>query len=102
MSEVFICPLPQIWNEIHQNLTVALENNFSESIPKPPIPLILNGWTFSSDQDKSSRWKETLNWAEKYGFIDLIPKFSKTESYFGNPSDTYNYGDDLVSELFED
>jgi len=101
MREEFVCPLPQIWNEIYQKLIVARDNAENVSIPKPPVPLILNGWTFSSDKEKSVRWKETVEWAETYGFSNLISELKKSERYFGNPSDTSNYGDDFVSDFID-
>ncbi len=98
MAEKFICPLPQVWNEIYQKLVLACDEAKSASISKPPVPLILNGWTFSSDKEKSIRWKETVEWAKTYGFQNLISKLNESESYFGNPDDTFNYGNDFVSD----
>jgi hypothetical protein len=43
--------------------------------------LILNGWVFSSDADKERRWKETVEWAKKYGFYDEIPELKEYEQY---------------------
>ena len=50
--------------------------------PEPPIPLILDGWWFSSDVDKQQRWKMTLSWAEERGLSNLIPQFTADEQYF--------------------
>lgn len=48
----FVCPNPQIWNEIYSKLTEFYKENHEKIKTPPPIPLILNGWVFSSDLDK--------------------------------------------------
>ena len=90
----FVCPLPQIWNEIHQNLILAYKKENLTS--KPPIPLILNGWMFSSEKEKFLRWKETFEWVSKNGLSNLLPDLNESQSYFGSPNDTFNYGNDFV------
>ncbi|HMS42795.1 MAG TPA: hypothetical protein PKE69_21375 [Pyrinomonadaceae bacterium] len=102
MSKEFICPIPKVWNEIHQKLVKAVESEKNAQLPKPPTPLILNGWIFSSDKEKSLRWKETINWAKQYGFESLILKLEPDEIYFGNPEDTFNSGDHWVSEVLKE
>jgi hypothetical protein len=57
-----ICPHPIQWNAIYERLMKVAEER--PDLPKPPIPLILNGWVFSSDAEKSARWSETVKWAE--------------------------------------
>lgn len=49
---------------------------------EPPIPLILSGWQFSSDQDKQQRWQATLQWASERDLSNLIPEFKPDELYF--------------------
>ena len=89
--------MPQIWSEIHQELVlVCAKEHISLN---PPTPLILNGWMFSSDREKLFRWKETIEWAEKNGLSNLIPNLTDSQSFFGNPNNTFNYGDDFVAEL---
>ena len=83
MKDKPICPQPKVWHAIHTALLEAWRTKKDESIPKPPVPLILNGWVFSSDIEKEVRWKETISWATQYGFTNLIPKLTEEESYFG-------------------
>ncbi|MEQ1858463.1 MAG: hypothetical protein ABMA13_00850 [Chthoniobacteraceae bacterium] len=45
------------------------------------MPLILNGWGYSSDRDKEERWQHTLKWAEERGLMDLIPKLKDDDFY---------------------
>ena len=49
------------WNDVYQALLQVWEQR--QDLAKPPTPLILNGWVFSSDIEKMNRWEETLAWA---------------------------------------
>lgn len=88
MGEEFICPIAWKWNEIYLILVEARQKKLREvlmrreklDIPTPPIPLILAAWD-APDSDKRERWQKTIQWAEMYNFADLIPKFTKEESY---------------------
>jgi len=82
MSDNFLCPKPQKWNEIYQKLRVARDTSKESTIPQPPIPLILAGWWASTNKDKHERWAQTLEWAKRYGFSELIPVLSADDSYF--------------------
>ncbi len=53
-----ICPNPIPWNAVYQQLIHVGEAR--PDLPKPPVPLILNGWVFSNDGEKMERWQETL------------------------------------------
>ncbi len=64
-----ICPNPIPWNALHEQLLGVAERR--PDLPKPPTPLILNGWVFSSDAEKEARWAETLKWAEIAGCSNL-------------------------------
>lgn len=79
----FISPIPKIWHEIHQNLEIYWKNEFDSKGDKPPIPLILAGWNFSSDFEKSERWKSTLKWAEERNCKHLIKDLGDDEKYHG-------------------
>ena len=65
------------------NIKKELEHIDNRNIPAPPKPLILNGWVFSSDQEKRIRWHETLEWINKYMDNDVIGIISEDEKYFG-------------------
>jgi len=67
---VNICPNPRRWHEIHERLlVVCAERNIAQL---PPKPLILNGWAYTNDLEKSDRWAETVNWAKKHGLADMV------------------------------
>jgi hypothetical protein len=76
----FICPLPQTWNEIYQALLRACESSGAK-VAHPPVPLILNGWVFSSDWEKKLRWDETIKWAKENGLTHLIPVLTEEDKY---------------------
>ena len=75
------CPVPMVWNEIYRGLLTARERSGDPSIPKPPVPLILNGWVFSSDSEKFLRWQQTVAWAERHGFSEQIPRLPDDQLY---------------------
>lgn len=80
----YVCPIAQDWNKI----CCLLEKEYRAThIQEPelrgldywnhiglPIPLILNGWVFSSDFEKRVRWQETIIWAEKNSLLWVIEK----------------------------
>ena len=71
MKKEFICPMPIKWNEIYEILLEIREQSANKDIPKPPVPLILGAWQ-EPHILKIIRWKETLEWAKKYGFSNAI------------------------------
>ena len=75
-----ICPQPPVWNSIYQNLCKFHAKNCPTD-PPPPVPLILAGWAFSTDEEKATRWQDTLNWAKTHGALDLIPELSESDFY---------------------
>ncbi len=65
-----ICPHPNRWHEIYKALQAACtERRISN---EPPVPLILNGWIMSSDEEKAERWIATEQWARNYGLAKLL------------------------------
>lgn len=76
----FICPQPLVWDSIHRTLREAWEAGGKKGNP-PPVPLILNGWVFTSDLDKQRRWQETLAWANEHSLAHLIPELAEGERY---------------------
>ena len=66
-----VCPEPLLWYEIHQRLLKAAPGEVTR-IPKPPQPLILSGWWASTNLQKLIRWRETVEWAERWRFTHLI------------------------------
>jgi hypothetical protein len=62
-----ICPNPPEWAKLHAAALAAVTDG--GTFPKP---LILAGWTFSSDGEKRQRWAETLEWLKERGLEHLI------------------------------
>ena len=74
-----ICPLPKVWHVIHQELEALAKTKGAQ---KPPAPLILGGWNFSSDAEKNSRWKETVKWMKAHGAEQLLAKIRDEDFYY--------------------
>lgn len=60
-----VCPEPSEWHRVHQELLA--EAGDLNTADAPPIPLILGGWAFSTGHQKIERWRQTIDWAERYG-----------------------------------
>lgn len=69
-TKIVVCPKPATWAELHRRLQEAA--NANPSIPSPPVPFVLAGWTYSNDVEKRNRWQETLAWADHYGLRTLL------------------------------
>jgi hypothetical protein len=66
-------PLPETWVNIHRQLEAQRLKIITVSV-KVPVPLILNGAAFSKASAIRERWRETLDWAERYGCLDELLK----------------------------
>lgn len=62
-----ICPQPSPWNAIHRRL--AKVPVFGDELP---LPLILAGWQYSSDQEKQSRFRLHLEFADQHGLLEFV------------------------------
>ena len=74
----FVCPMPMAWNTIYSKLLDAWQASGAMG-PKPPVPLILYGWTFSGRLGKHHWWRETVTWAELRRLGHLIPVLREDE-----------------------
>jgi hypothetical protein len=63
-----VCPVPSRWNSLYLVLQRITHS-------KPPVPLILNGWVYSSDQQKASRLREQIEWAHSHSVLDRAYRF---------------------------
>jgi hypothetical protein len=77
---IFVCPMPYKWNHIYELLREAADTAGLIDDP-PPTPLILAGWTFSTDSDKQRRWHETVEWASVHRFQTLILPLREADQY---------------------
>lgn len=74
-----VCPLPKAWAVIHKELEALAK---AKQVEKPPVPLILGGWNFSSDAQKSGRWEDTVTWAKTYGAEHILTKINDDDFYY--------------------
>jgi hypothetical protein len=81
-EKIFISPLPNKWHKIYQELLKYWEQNLVDQSCKPPIALVLSGWTFTNDFDKKQRWDETIKWAETNGCLHLLNDVNESEKYY--------------------
>lgn len=88
MAEVdakgYLCPMPQAWQAFQRYLS-TWERPASG---RPPIPLILAGWNFSSDADKRERLDAQIRWAQANEVLPEAARFlarlSGSDWYTGN------------------
>jgi hypothetical protein len=69
--------MPDLWNATYEHLMAEAKRG---GIEKPPTPLILNGWVFSTGLEKLLRWQATVDWAKEHSLTDLLPKLDETNS----------------------
>jgi hypothetical protein len=65
-----ICPNPETWNKVFKQLE-AFAMSHACVPPTPPEPLILAGWAYSNDIEKSDRWNQMVSWATFNGCLEL-------------------------------
>jgi hypothetical protein len=82
-----VCPNPLPWNDVFQRLTKVSESR--SDLPKPPVPLILNGWVFSSDVEKMQRWKDTVLWASDARCKEIVESVAEEDFYYTDELTTY-------------
>ena len=81
-----ICPHPIPWNNVYEQLLKVAQER--PELSKPPVPLILNGWVFSSDDEKEARWADTVKWAAAGNCMGAIESLSADDFYPGAPFET--------------
>ena len=76
MEEQFICPFPWKWSMLYEKLHTEWIERADKDVPEPPhlLPAMTN------DAHRQDRWKETVEWAEQYGF-EIAP-ISEDEKYY--------------------
>ena len=67
-----ICPQPQLWNKLWQILPDRKRVGVGW---EPSAPLILAAWYEATDDQKSARLAEHVNWAHKHGQLEPIDTF---------------------------
>ncbi len=85
-----VCPNPIPWNKVFRRLSIIADAR--PNLPKPPTPLILNGWVFSNDTEKMNRWNETIEWAKKADCDDIVLLLKDDDYYYTESLTTYAIG----------
>ena len=85
-----VCPNPIPWHALYQRLLHVGESR--PDLPKPPVPLILNGWVFSNDIEKMERWQMTLQWAQTAGCGSITSALSEDDFYQTEEVTNYRIG----------
>ena len=74
-----VCPNPLPWNDVYRRLTEVCYSR--PELPKPPVPLILNGWIFSNDAEKMRRWEDTVLWARNARCDEIVDSVPEDDFY---------------------
>ncbi len=91
---VRICPNPgPLWDAYNRLVAFSKDNRCRPW--KPPFPLILGGWAFSSDFDKMQRWNMTVAWARGNGCAEIVDAIPDEDFYVDIPS-TWIYGEEMA------
>ncbi|HVI41214.1 MAG TPA: hypothetical protein VM577_11175 [Anaerovoracaceae bacterium] len=109
----FICPQPERWNSIYNNLIKAYEEKTGRCLGKttseihaaggPPTPLILNGWYYSTDEEKHQRWLDTIQWAQSHNLDRLLIVEEPDKCYYAGLGDIEpEYIDSFTTMIFEE
>jgi hypothetical protein len=72
-----VCPTPQRWNELWESLPKSLR---AEGGERPPLPLILAAWHFTSAEDKRQRFSEHIRYAHEHGALRPVEAFLRSLS----------------------
>ncbi|WP_424316259.1 hypothetical protein, partial [Haloferula sp.] len=59
----------------------AWELNGSQG-QEPPLPLVLDGWHYSSDVDKQFRWRQVVDWAKRNGEHEALLDLKEEDCYY--------------------
>ncbi|MCC6165021.1 MAG: hypothetical protein IT182_16870 [Acidobacteria bacterium] len=88
---IAICPVPRAWHRVFQRLVDFAQQRGETG---PPAPLILSGWTYSSDADKHARWQQTVRWAEERDCLELLQDITPDDMYRAPGLSSYRLGDE--------
>jgi hypothetical protein len=67
-----VCPMPDEWNRLYQMLPGTRQTRDGWV---PPLPLILGAWWETGMLQKSYRFEEHLQWADKHGALMKVYRF---------------------------
>ena len=67
-----VCPRPDHWIAMYDLLP---HGRRPDGGAEPSLPLILGGWSYSSNLDKMIRLADHINWAEQHGCLPTVSMF---------------------------
>ena len=67
----FMFPKPLKWASIHKSM-IEYSSCKKCHPEEPPRPLILAGWSYSSDDEKQKRWDDFIEWATNNRCSELV------------------------------
>ena len=67
-----ICPQPLKWKALWEMLP---DKRGDDAGRNPPLPLILDGWWYSTDFQKQKRLQEHIEYAAEHGVLDDVDSF---------------------------
>ncbi len=70
-----VCPQPPKWTELWNMLRERIPG---ASANKPEAPLILAGWSDTTDREKAARFRAHLTWADRNGCLDPVLDFMRS------------------------
>lgn len=62
-----VCPAPMRWDSLYKLLCKVAEDKMAA---KPPVPLILGAWWYSSPTEKTERLISQLSWGSDHGALE--------------------------------
>tara|TARA_Y100001970_G_C14102679_1_gene786390 strand:- start:420 stop:1028 length:609 start_codon:yes stop_codon:yes gene_type:complete len=91
-NKIFVTLVPLAWHKFYQKLELLYKKNDNIKT-KPPVPLILNGWVFTSDEDKIQRWNDTVSWLTSYNLEYLLDDITEEDKYYVEKDFVTTYDD---------
>lgn len=70
-----ICPRPMEWQTPYELVGGKREDAEDGIHWHPAPPIVLSGWAFAKDSDRSARFHEHLNWAAANGSLERADAF---------------------------
>lgn len=67
-----ICPQPHAWTRLYELLPEKRQDPYG---PIPALPLVLDAWRESTDEQKACRLREHLEWAAQHGGLARVFRF---------------------------
>jgi hypothetical protein len=67
-----VCPRPIDWQDFWESLPAKQQTNEGW---EPPLPIVLDEWWGSTDEQKAERFREHVTWAAQHHALDAADTF---------------------------